>query len=51
MKKSKEIELELDDATFLNIAKQAHKEDITFNKMCNKLLEQYIKELSNEHNK
>ena len=29
-----EVPIDLDDATFIIIAKMAHEKDITFNKMC-----------------
>jgi hypothetical protein len=38
-----EIEIFLDDETFLAIAKMAHERDITFNKMVNYLLERELK--------
>lgn len=33
-----EIEISLDDASFLVLAKEAHKQDITFNQLVTKLL-------------
>jgi len=39
----KEIEVELTDEMFLNLAKLAHELDITFNQLCNKILKEKIK--------
>jgi hypothetical protein len=39
------VELELSDEDFLYIAKKAHREDITFNEMCVKILEEAIERL------
>jgi 3-isopropylmalate dehydratase small subunit len=33
-----EVEIDLDDATFLALAKEAHQQDITFNQLANKIL-------------
>lgn len=38
----KEIELELTDAEFLALARMAHEADITFNQMCEQILQDYI---------
>ena len=43
--KSKEVEIYLTQDQFCWIAMQAHKKDITFNKMCNILLIDWLKEL------
>ena len=40
--KKEEIELDLDDQTFLIIAKQAHERDITFNEMANIILKEEL---------
>lgn len=42
-KRTEEIELYLDDETFLFAAKQAHELDITFNDYVNLILEQELK--------
>jgi hypothetical protein len=39
-----DIEIDLSDDEFLQIAKMAHERDITFNKMVEHILEQAIKE-------
>jgi hypothetical protein len=36
------VEIELDDPTFISLAKMAHEEDITLNQMINKILQEYI---------
>ena len=41
----KEVEIYLSDDEFNWIARQAHEKDITFNKMCCKLLEKWLKKL------
>lgn len=38
------IEIELTDKYFLKLAKMAHSLDMTFNNLCVKLIEDYIKE-------
>lgn len=40
----KEVEVNLDDETFLKIAKIAHAHDVTFNQICNRILRGYIVE-------
>ena len=40
--KMETIEVDLTDEEFLHIAKLAHEQDITFNQMVAKILEQYI---------
>lgn len=42
-KTTKTVEIELTDEEFLKIAKMAHKKDITFNSMCNLILEEQLK--------
>ena len=37
-----DVEIELEDEIFLLIAKEAHKEDITFNEMINIMLKEMI---------
>jgi hypothetical protein len=44
MDNRKDIEIELTDAEFLQIAKMAHDKDITFNKMVEIMLDEFIKE-------
>ena len=46
MKKEKlaDVEIEIDSVTFMKVAFLAHEKDITFNKMCNNLISDYIKE-------
>jgi predicted DNA-binding ribbon-helix-helix protein len=39
------VEVELTDEEFLHIAKLAHEQDITFNQMVAKILEQHLEEL------
>ena len=38
------VDVDLDDATFLAIAKEAHKKDITFNQMVNIILREKLDE-------
>jgi hypothetical protein len=42
------IEIELTDIEFMQIAKMAHERDITFNKMVEIILWNYIKETKNK---
>lgn len=49
MDNRKEIEIELTDEEFLKIAMLAHEKDITFNKMVEIMLDEFIKE--QEHGK
>ena len=39
----KTITVDLTEAEFLKLAIEAHKQDITFNKLCESYLEDYIK--------
>lgn len=39
----KEIEVDLDDNVFLELAKRAHEQDITFNELCNQILKEQLK--------
>jgi hypothetical protein len=39
------VEVDLTDEEFLHIAKLAHEQDITFNQMVAKILEEHIEEL------
>jgi hypothetical protein len=39
------VEVDLTDEEFLHIARLAHEQDITFNQMVAKILEQHIEEL------
>jgi len=46
MKNKKEyvdVEIEISDEDFLNIAKMAHEKDITINQMMNQILEKYMR--------
>jgi len=43
MKNDKKIKIDLTDQQFLRIAKKAHELDITFNQLCNKILEDLMK--------
>ena len=47
MDNRKEIEIELTDDEFLRIAMMAHEKDITFNKMVEIMLDEFIKEQDN----
>lgn len=47
MDNRKDIEIELTDDEFLQIAKMAHDKDITFNKMVEIMLYEFIKEQDN----
>ena len=47
MDNRKDIEVELTDDEFLQIAKMAHDRDITFNKMVEIMLDEFIKEQEN----
>jgi len=51
MKKEKlvDIEVDLDDDTFLKLAKEAHNQNITFNQLCVNYLEDYIKKCDDEN--
>ena len=44
----KTIEVDLDDETFMFIAEQAHKRDITFNKMVQSILDEEIERKEDE---
>lgn len=46
--KYKTIEIDLDDNTFLKLAKLAHEQDITFNQLCANMLEIFIKDNKDE---
>jgi len=39
------VEVDLTDEEFLHIAKRAHEQDITFNQMVSKILEEHLEEL------
>jgi hypothetical protein len=39
------VQVDLTDEEFLHIAKLAHEQDITFNQMVAKILEEYMEEL------
>jgi hypothetical protein len=39
------VEVDLTDEEFLHIAKLAHEQDITFNQMVSKILEEHIEQL------
>ena len=43
-KNTKEIEVELDNDTFIRLALEAHNRNITFNALCNELLSKYVDE-------
>ena len=45
------IQVELSDEEFLHIARLAHEQDITFNQMVIKILEQYILEQEKQSDK
>jgi|688.fasta_scaffold851574_3 hypothetical protein len=45
------IEVDLTDEEFLHIAKLAHEQDITFNQMVAKILEQHILEQEKQDDK
>jgi hypothetical protein len=38
------VDIDIDDVVFLVIAKEAHKQDITFNQMVNKILKKRLDE-------
>jgi hypothetical protein len=42
------IEIELTDEEFLQVAKMAHENDITFNKMVERILVEYMERLKKE---
>ena len=42
------IEIELNDEEFLQIAKMAHEQDITFNKMVESILTEFMNTLSKD---
>ena len=50
MPKYTEVELSLSKSTLLWLFMKAHKEDITLNKLINKLLVEYIDELEAKEN-
>ncbi len=37
-----EIEVDLDDHTFMELSKMAHEQDITFNELCNNILREQL---------
>jgi len=43
----RDVEVELSDETFLGIAKMAHSQDITFNRMCEAILRRAIEDIEN----
>ena len=43
--KLEEVEFDISDDVFLILAKMAHTKDITFNKLCNNILEEYLEKL------
>ena len=43
-----DVEIDLDDATFLALAKMAHDQDITFNQLANKILVEELDRLDAE---
>jgi len=45
-KSYKTVDVNMDDNTFLLIAKKAHELDVTFNAMCCRILENRIKEVT-----
>ena len=45
------VQVDLTDEEFLHIAKLAHEQDITFNQMVAKILEQYILEQEKQSDK
>jgi hypothetical protein len=47
----KTITVDLTDAEFLKLAIEAHKQDITFNKLCQNYLEDFIKKCENRKDK
>ena len=44
--KYEEIDIDIDEQTFLAIALLAHENDITFNQMCNKILKKSMEKLN-----
>lgn len=50
-KEYEEVEIELSDKEIVAIALEAHKRDITFNRMCNIILEEAIEELEKRERK
>ena len=42
------IEIDLTDEQFIFLAKMAHEKDITFNKLCNDMLREYIDKIDKE---
>jgi hypothetical protein len=42
-----EVEIDISDETFLNIAKLAHEKDITFNQMCRDIIKEAIEKEEN----
>ena len=50
MENYENIEIDIGDVEFLILAKAAHKQDITFNQLINKLLRDYIEKQKNDSN-
>lgn len=50
MKKTdwKEIDIDLDNATFIMLAKEAHKRNITFNELCNIKIKEALEKIAKE---
>jgi hypothetical protein len=46
-----DVEVDLDDATFLALAKMAHEQDVTFNQLANKILIEEMDRLDQEEKK
>lgn len=42
------IQIELSDSEFLQLAKLAHEQNITFNKLCQNILKEYIKKYDHD---
>ena len=51
IEKMVEVEIEIEDEIFLSIAKEAHKRDITFNKMVCIILKEEMEKEKKEENK
>lgn len=44
--KAVNVEIDIDDKTFMTLAKMAHGRDITLNALCNELMAEYVNKLS-----
>jgi hypothetical protein len=51
VEKMVDVEIDIDDDLFLAVAKEAHKQNITFNQMVNIILKKKLEEEEEEKNK